>query len=70
MIGTINDGLLLIGGFNGYGAEVGPALALAVTNYVLDGSWPDYARPYLIDRFGGNWPSTWDIDTEAHELCV
>ena len=71
LVGTLGlDNLLLIGGFNGYGAEVGPALALAVVDYVLSGSWPDYARPYLIDRFGNNWPSTWDISVEAHELCV
>ena len=71
LVGTLGlDNLLLIGGFNGYGAEVGPALALAVVDYVLSGSWPDYARPYLIDRFGNNWPSTWDIGVEAHELCV
>ncbi|WP_054855821.1 NAD(P)/FAD-dependent oxidoreductase [Vulcanisaeta sp. JCM 16161] len=71
VIGTIGpSNLLLIGGFNGYGAEVGPALALAVVNYVLSGSWPDYARPYLIDRFGSNWPNTWDVSVEAHELCV
>ncbi|ADN49928.1 NAD(P)/FAD-dependent oxidoreductase [Vulcanisaeta distributa] len=71
VVGTVgSENLLLIGGFNGYGAEVGPALALAVVNYVISGSWPDYARPYLIDRFGNNWPSTWDIGVEAHELCV
>ena len=64
------DGLLLIGGFNGYGAEVGPALALALVDYVLGGSWPDYARPYLISRFGSDWPSTWDVGVEAHELCT
>ncbi|WP_054849352.1 NAD(P)/FAD-dependent oxidoreductase [Vulcanisaeta sp. JCM 14467] len=71
LVGTLGlDSLLLIGGFNGYGAEVGPALASAVVDYVLSGSWPDYARPYLIDRFGNDWPSTWDISVEAHELCV
>ncbi len=61
---------MFMGGFDGYGAEVGPALALALTEYLFNGSWPGYAKPYLIDRFGNNWPSTWDISTEAHELCV
>ncbi|MGC9179221.1 MAG: NAD(P)/FAD-dependent oxidoreductase [Vulcanisaeta sp.] len=71
VVGVVgSNNLLLIGGFNGYGAEVGPALAMAVVNYLLDGSWPDYARPYLIDRFGNDWPNIWDIDIEAHELCV
>ncbi len=71
VVGTMGmNNLVLMGGFDGYGAEVGPALALALTEYLLNGSWPDYAKPYLIDRFGNNWPSTWDIGTEAHELCV
>ncbi len=71
VIGSVGlENLLLIGGLNGYGAEVGPALALALVNYVLSGSWPNYARPYLIDRFGGDWPSTWDVSVEAHELCT
>jgi glycine/D-amino acid oxidase-like deaminating enzyme len=66
----IEDKLYILGGFNGYGAEVGPALALALVEYILGGSWPNYAKPYLIDRFSGGWPSTWDVDREAHELCV
>ncbi|GGI73138.1 hypothetical protein GCM10007112_07490 [Vulcanisaeta souniana JCM 11219] len=70
-VGTLDlSNLVFMGGFDGYGAEVGPALALALTEYLFNGSWPGYAKPYLIDRFGNNWPSTWDISTEAHELCV
>ncbi len=65
----IEDKLYIIGGFNGYGAEVGPALALALVEYILGGSWPNYAKPYLINRFSGGWPSTWDVSREAHELC-
>jgi len=65
----IEDKLYIIGGFNGYGAEVGPALALALVEYMLSGSWPNYAKPYLMSRFSGGWPSTWDVNREAHELC-
>lgn len=64
-----SGGLVLLGGFDGYGAEVGPALALAVKDFIIRGSWPSYVRPYLIDRFLNGWPESWDVDVEAHELC-
>ncbi len=70
IVPLLKDRLYLIGGFNGYGAEVGPALALAVTEQLLNGTWPRYAEPYLVSRFGNAQDFVWDINKEAHELCV
>ncbi|WP_069807587.1 FAD-dependent oxidoreductase [Vulcanisaeta thermophila] len=64
------DDLYVIGGFDGYAAEVGPALAKALVNYIIRGTWDDYAKAYLTTRFLGGWPSDWGIGVEAHELCV
>ncbi len=69
LVGLIAENAILIGGFNGYGAEIGPALAKGIVEFLKFGKWPDYVRPYLITRFK-EWPETWDVNREAHDLCA
>jgi len=60
--------LYLLGGLDGYGAEVGPGLVDGLVKILKGEQIPDHVKPYLVDRFLRGWPSTWSIDKEAHEL--
>lgn len=63
--GKLADNLYYIGGLNGYGAEVGPALAEILVNYMFYGK--EEFKEYNIDRFK-KWDQNFKIDKEPHEL--
>ncbi len=60
--------LVVVSGFNGYGVEIGPAVAKAVAKIILGDKLDEYEKRYLSSRFGeikdvGKLP-----EVEAHEL--
>lgn len=61
--GRISDNLYIIGGLNGYGAEVGPGLARLLFNLITKG---EEEKEYLIDRFPPM--SDFELGREPHEL--
>ncbi|BDC18423.1 FAD-binding oxidoreductase [Acidianus sp. HS-5] len=61
--GRLLDNLYFIGGFNGYGAEVGPGVARLLFNFITKG---DEDKDYIIDRFKGI--KDFKIGKEPHEL--
>jgi glycine/D-amino acid oxidase-like deaminating enzyme len=63
LYGRLKDNLYIAGGLNGYGAEVGPGLAVLLSR-LIDGE--EEMRSYLIDRFKGI--EDFDLGREAHEL--
>ncbi len=61
--GRLLDNLYFIGGFNGYGAEVGPGVARLLFNFITKG---EEDKDYIIDRFNGI--KDFKIGKEPHEL--
>ncbi len=61
--GRLLDNLYYIGGFNGYGAEVGPGVATLLVEMMLEGK---EEREYLLDRFNG--VKDFELGKEPHEL--
>lgn len=61
--GRLRDDLLYVGGLDGYGAEVGPAVAEMVVDLVLKG---EEKAGYLVDRFDD--VQDFRLGREPHEL--
>ncbi|BCU66982.1 hypothetical protein HS7_04190 [Sulfolobales archaeon HS-7] len=61
--GKVLENLYFIGGLNGYGAEVGPAVAEMLVNYIIDG-FED--KRYSLGRF--NDTGEFSLGREAHEF--
>ncbi len=61
--GRLKDNLYLVGGLNGYGAEVGPGMAMLLEMMIDKG---EERRPYMLDRFNG--VENFDLGREPHEL--
>jgi glycine/D-amino acid oxidase-like deaminating enzyme len=61
--GRIKDNLYIAAGLNGYGAEVGPGLALLTAQFIEKG---EEVKEYLIDRFRGI--RDFSLGKEPHEL--
>jgi len=62
--GRVGDNLFYIGGLDGYGAEIGPALAEMLMNYILDG---EENKEYMVDRFQ-QFKGSFSLGREPHEL--
>ncbi len=67
-IGKVKDWLYVISGFNGYGAEVGPAVAEILSKLVLSERLTELEKRYLIDRFKSVSMRYEIPQVEAHEL--
>jgi len=65
--GKIAENVYYIGGFNGYGAEVGPGLASILVNEIINKKDSDEFREYKLERFN-NFSDDFEIDKEPHEL--
>ena len=67
LYGEIIEGLYIVGGLNGYGAEVGPGLASLLVEYIENG---EVEKEYYIDRFrnGEEFIHEFSIGKEPHEL--
>ncbi|MFP3162225.1 MAG: FAD-binding oxidoreductase [Acidianus hospitalis] len=61
--GRLLDNLYFIGGFDGYGAEVGPGVARLLFNFITKG---EEDKDYIVDRFNG--VKDFKIGKEPHEL--
>ncbi|WP_246252972.1 FAD-dependent oxidoreductase [Acidianus brierleyi] len=61
--GRLLDNLFYIGGFNGYGAEIGPGIASLLVDMIENGY---ENKEYLLDRFRGI--KNFELGREAHEL--
>jgi glycine/D-amino acid oxidase-like deaminating enzyme len=68
VLGRLVGNLYILGGLNGYGAEVGPGLARGLLKILRGEVPPDYVKPYLATRFMNGWPDSWEIGREPHEL--
>ncbi len=69
IIGEAAPGLYIMGALNGYGAEIGPALAEALVSIVLGGKPRLDVNRYLLSRYVGvALPSDWGIGHEPHEV--
>lgn len=62
--GRIMDNVYIIGGLNGYGAEVGPGLAKLLFNFITKG---EEEKEYMIDRFP-SFEIDFELSKEPHEL--
>jgi len=62
--------VIVISGFDGYGAEIGPGLADEVIKYLTTGKISNILKTYLVDRFGSRSDVGLDKlpEVEAHEL--
>lgn len=67
-IGKVREWLYVISGFDGYGAEVGPAVAEALSKLILGEKLTELESRYLIDRFSGRALKLEVPQVEAHEL--
>ncbi|MEM0131931.1 MAG: FAD-binding oxidoreductase [Saccharolobus sp.] len=65
--GKISENVYYIGGFNGYGAEVGPGLATILSEEIITGKEQTDFKKYRIERFK-NFDDNFEIGKEAHEL--
>ncbi|ARM74925.1 FAD-dependent oxidoreductase [Acidianus manzaensis] len=63
MYGRILDNLYFVGGFNGYGAEVGPGVAKLLYEFIKSGK---ENRKYMLDRFKN--VKDFSLGKEPHEL--
>ena len=63
LYGRILDNVYIIGGLNGYGAEVGPGLAKLLFEFITKGR---EEKEYMIDRFQGI--TDFELGKEPHEL--
>mgnify|MGYP001772483693 CR=1 FL=1 len=63
LYGRIMDNIYIIGGLNGYGAEVGPGLAKLLFEFITNGK---EEKEYMIDRFG--YVEDFELGKEPHEL--
>ena len=63
LYGRIMDNIYIIGGLNGYGAEVGPGLAKLLFEFITNGK---EEKEYMVDRFGSF--SDFELGKEPHEL--
>jgi len=61
--GRLLDNLYYIGGFNGYGAEIGPGIASLLVDMIEKGN---ENKEYIVDRFRGI--KDFELGREAHEL--
>ncbi|MFP3177571.1 MAG: FAD-binding oxidoreductase [Thermocladium sp.] len=69
IIGEAATDLYIMGALNGYGAEIGPALAEALVSIVLGGKPRLDVSRYLLSRYAGAvFPSDWEIGHEPHEV--
>jgi hypothetical protein len=64
--GKIADNIYVIGGLNGYGAEVGPAIAECLVNQMIGKKLMTYCNEYEISRF--NYYNFSGKIKEPHEL--
>ncbi len=60
--------LIIVSGFNGYGVEIGPAIAKLVAKLITGKKLDDYEQRYLVSRFTGFVRTDRLPETEAHEL--
>ncbi|BBG24686.1 hypothetical protein IC006_2020 [Sulfuracidifex tepidarius] len=63
LYGRLKDNLYLVGGLNGYGAEVGPGMAMLLEMMIDKG---EERKSYILDRFNGI--KDFDLGREPHEL--
>lgn len=63
LYGRISDNIYIVGGLNGYGAEVGPGLAKLLFEFITKGR---EEKEYMIDRFNGI--TDFELGKEPHEL--
>lgn len=69
IIGEVRPGLYVVGALNGYGAEVGPALAEALADIILSRKTRIDVSRYLVSRYlGAAVPDDWEIGHEPHEI--
>ncbi len=69
LMGRVIHNLYIIGGFNGYGVEIGPGLIDEFTKILLGKSISSYGEKYLISRFSNRNVLTSKLpESEAHEL--
>jgi len=67
LILKINN-IVVVSGFNGYGVEIGPAVAKAAVKLILNEKLDDYESRYLASRFSGDERTDKLPEVEAHEL--
>ncbi|NPA23735.1 MAG: FAD-binding oxidoreductase [Crenarchaeota archaeon] len=60
--------LIAVSGFDGYGAEIGPAVAEIACKVILDEPLNELERSFLVDRFGTGVEASSLPEVEAHEL--
>ncbi|AKA73381.1 FAD-dependent oxidoreductase [Saccharolobus solfataricus] len=65
--GKIAENVYFIGGFNGYGAEVGPGLAHVLVEEILSKKEDTYFTEYRLERLNG-YDGNFEIGQEPHEL--
>ncbi|QXJ30666.1 FAD-dependent oxidoreductase [Saccharolobus shibatae] len=65
--GKIAENVYYIGGFNGYGAEVGPGLANILVEEILSKKEDTYFKEYKVERFN-EYNDDFEIGQEPHEL--
>lgn len=63
LYGRISDNIYIVGGLNGYGAEVGPGIAKLLFEYITKGV---EEKEYMIDRFPHL--DDFELGKEPHEL--
>ncbi len=66
-IGKLQTRVFIISGFDGYGAEVGPAVAQALAKLVVEKKLDSTEERYLLTRFGSGFEEKIP-EVEAHEL--
>ncbi|NPA69391.1 MAG: FAD-binding oxidoreductase [Crenarchaeota archaeon] len=66
IIGVFNN-VLIVSGFDGYGAEIGPAVAEIACKIILKEPLNDLEKSFLVDRFSGEVTLSLP-QVEAHEL--
>ncbi|WP_338599436.1 FAD-binding oxidoreductase [Sulfolobus tengchongensis] len=65
--GKVADNVYYIGGFDGYGAEVGPGLSSVLVEEIISGKESNEFKEYKLDRFS-NFSDNFEIGQEPHEL--
>ncbi|QGA67943.1 FAD-dependent oxidoreductase [Sulfolobus sp. E11-6] len=65
--GKVAENVYYIGGFNGYGAEVGPGLASVLVEEILSKKEDTYFKEYRLERFNDH-NDDFEIGQEPHEL--